>query len=72
MIEMRWIIVSAGSGRGLIGGSDSQMYESVLQFRHHQGTVFHTDEKGTVTGMSSTWSDWKDAAPPGKLWPSGG
>lgn len=53
-IEMRWIIVPAGSGRGLLDGA--QTHETVLQFRTRtEGQYF--EEK---------WSEWKDVTPPGR------
>lgn len=55
MIEMRWIVVPAGSGRGLLGGAAGQMHEMVLQYRWNKAL------EGINTG---SWSEWRDVAPP--------
>lgn len=59
MIQMRWAIAPAGSGRGLLGGSGGQMFETVLQFRY-RSNMAEEDLQAPI------WSEWKDAAAPGK------
>jgi hypothetical protein len=58
MIEMRWIVVPAGSGRGLIGGSDGQMHESVLQYRYR--VPAYTQSIDAYPPRDWEWSEWQD------------
>jgi hypothetical protein len=68
MIEMRWIFAPAGSGRGLLGGSDGQMYESVLQYRSvidvPENIVSPTVDAYIGIRYVKGWSEWKDVPTP--------
>lgn len=65
MIEMRWISVAGGSGRGLFYGRDGQSGELVLQYRN--GDYFYADDfrqKGAKPIWQGTeWRDVPFAAP---------
>lgn len=57
MIELRWIFVQIGSGRGIVSGSNGQMCEMVLQYRQQT----NVSELGL---QEPIWSAWTDAAIP--------
>lgn len=67
MIEMRWITVPAGSGRGMLYRNGEEIGENVLQYResrrYHMGEVTHDTFQGV---------EWIDVPIPGKKYPSGG
>lgn len=62
-IEMRWIFVRPGSGRGIFGGHDGQQYETVLQYR------YRTYQESCVPGLGGygEWSEWKDVQHPSQI-----
>ena len=66
MIQMRWIVVTAGSGRGLLGGSNGQMHETVLQFRESRK---YNCPEGSFEDFNGV--EWNDVTPPDK-WLYGG
>ena len=67
MIQMRWITVPSGSGRGLLGRDDNEVFENVLQYREARKYTLGDAKVETFEGV-----DWIDVPIPGKVWPSGG
>ena len=57
MIQMRWIQVPAGSGRGLFYGADGQVGENVLQFRESIGYNLDNTHYEDFNGVE--WQDVK-------------
>lgn len=64
MIQLRWIQGPPGQGRGLLGGSEGQMYENILQYRYIVG--MEAVEAFQTMPRNPIWSEWTDAFPPGK------